>query len=79
MAEATVSLPGARVHSLSPVLKKKLPPRVQRLVDAYRDISMRLVNEHHSLSPQEWLELDTEREIIQAKLHEKYTWLRWQQ
>jgi len=67
------------MHSLAPVLKKKLPPRIQRLVDAYRDISMRLVNEHATLTSAQWLELDTEREIIQAKLHEKYTWLRWQQ
>jgi hypothetical protein len=73
----TIPLP----YTLSAVPKKKrvLPRRIQRLVDAYRDISMRLVNEHHTLTPEQWLELDTEREIIQGKLHDKYTWVHWQQ
>jgi hypothetical protein len=75
----TISIPGARIHSLAPMKKKALPRRIQKLTDAYRDISMRLVNEHHTLTPKQWLELDTEREIIQAQLHEKYVWLRWQQ
>ncbi len=59
------------------IKKRALPPRIKKLADAYQAISMRMVNEHHTLTPEQWLELDTELEILRERLQKNYTWMHW--